>query len=121
MQNEIKPKPKPSENPSLKRAKSDRPSDKSPTHGADSNLQQYESDQSSTQEAEIGASPSESIETGSLKTNLTENKKKGSQADKKEGKRKSSFSKTGNTMAIEKSPIPQKVWYIGKGLFVISH
>jgi len=96
MQNDIKPKPKPIENPSLKKAKSDRPSDKSPVHGADSNLQQYESDQSSTQEAELGGSPSE------------KNKKKAAQAEKKEGKRKLSLSKTGNAMAIEKSPITGK-------------
>jgi len=97
MQNDIKPKPKSLENPSLKKAKSDRPSDKSPVHGADSNLNQSESDQSSTQDAELGGSPSE------------KNKKKAAQAEKKEGKRKLSFSKTGDKMVVEKSPITGKV------------
>jgi len=109
MQNDIKPKPKSLENPSLKKAKSDRPSDKSPVHGADSNLNQSESDQSSTQDAELGGSPSESRKTWCFESNLTENKKKAAQAEKKEGKRKLSFSKTGDKMVVEKSPITGKV------------
>jgi len=95
--------------PSLKKAKSDRPSDKSPNTNGDSNLHNYESDQSSTQDAELISSPSESIETSGIISNLTENKKKGKETEKKEVKRKNSLPKTSTPMVIEKSPITQKV------------
>ncbi len=114
LQNEIKPKPKPSDLPSLKKAKSDRPADKSPNNNGDSNPHQYESDQSSTQDAELMSSPGESIETSGIISNLTENKKKGKETDKKEVKRKNSLPKSGTPMVIEKSPITQKVRYFEK-------
>jgi len=105
---EQKPKPKsnnPTNGPKTKAVKLE---DKSQSNENDSGLGQYESDQSSLHENDM-MSPIDSKEIIWIVIYALETKKKQKTAEKKESKRKLSYTKGQNALAIEKSPIMTQV------------